>query len=171
MTPKIETYIECIHTCYPDLVIEKVTSHNSSDGQFNVVIWVNDAIVFRFPRSMETAEAFTTEVKLLQFIQPHVSLPIPRPTFQNLERERCHHSFMGYWALPGKPLWPQTVAAIRDEAVLDQLAGQLARFLQELHDIQVDELDLTLPVLDGREVWAQMYEDFREHLFLHTGFF
>lgn len=165
MITEKEMYINCIRSCYPDLKIETIRYHNDTDGQFNLIVWVNDAIVFRFPRSVEIAGTFMTEVKILEYVQSHLSLPIPQPTFQNLDRDRCNLMFIGYWALPGKPLWRKTVEVIQNEGVLDRIAKQLALFLQELHNIKVDELGLVLPVQDGREEWLQMFEDFRTHLF------
>lgn len=162
-----EAYIDCIRTCYPELKIENVRYHNSAEGQFNVIVWINDAIVFRFPRSVEVAETLITALKIIETIQSHLSLPIPQPAFRNLDKDQCNELFIGYWAMPGKPLWQRTLEDIQDEAVLDHIASQLAHFLQELHSIKVDELDLALPVQDGREEWVQMYEDFRTHLFPH----
>ncbi|MEM7534650.1 MAG: aminoglycoside phosphotransferase family protein [Chloroflexota bacterium] len=166
----IESYIESIRTHYPDLDIKTARYHDSSDGQFNVILWVNEEIVFRFPHSVETAETFMTEIKLLTYLRPHLSLPIPHPQFQHpalagtLE-EGDTRLFMGYYALPGKPFWRETLDAIEDETVLDHLAAQLAGFLKELHSIPADAFDMPLVIQDVREDWVKMYDDFRTYLY------
>ncbi|MDM8527204.1 phosphotransferase [Anaerolineales bacterium HSG24] len=166
MTLFSSAYLEPIRTCYPDLTIEQVRFHNDTGGQFNVVLFINNALIFRFPRSTEVADTFTTELKILTYLQPHLSLPIPQPTFQNLDPSRGK-IFMGYSMLPGQPLWQKILATIENRAILDRLATQLARFLQELHHVEVDKFDLTLPIQDGWAEWKKLYEDFRTHLFPH----
>lgn len=167
MVTKLAEYIECIRTCYPDLRIANACFHNHTDGQFNEVLFVNDTLIFRFPRAVEVAETFATEVAILERIQPSLSLPIPKPVFQNFTTNRCDRVFIGYWMLPGQLLRRETIENIQDEVILDHIANQLALFLQELHNIRVDELGFTLAVQDGREMWVQMYEDFRTYLFLY----
>jgi aminoglycoside 2''-phosphotransferase len=162
----LETYISCIRTCYPDLKIGKARFHNA-DGQFNVILVVNESIIFRFPRCAEVAAALATQVKILEEIQPYLSLPTPNLVFQNFDNDCCDHVFSGYWMLPGKSLCLETLAAIEDETTLDRLAEQLAGFLHELHCIPVAELGFTLPVQDGRTDWIKMYEDFQTYLFPH----
>lgn len=49
------TYISCIREACPKLVVESARLHNFSDGQFNAILFVDEAqssepIVFRFPR-------------------------------------------------------------------------------------------------------------------------
>ncbi len=163
-TPAVAAYTEQIHGCYPELVIETARFHNT-DGQVNEVLLVNEQLLFRFPRSDKVAAIFATEVALLARIQPALSLPIPQPVFQNFDIEGGKRIFMGYRLLPGKPLWRATIEAIHEEVVLDRLAAQLARFLQELHHISIHELGFTLPQQDRRDTWAQLYTDFRTYLF------
>lgn len=164
--PTLEEYVECIRVRYPELTVRDAYFHNT-DGQFNEIVFINNTIVFRFPRSAETARKFRAEAELLQKIRPYLSLAVPEPVFQNFDLSPCAHPFIGYWQLPGKPLWRHTLDTIEDELTLNRLAEQLARFLQELHGIRVEHLGLQLPIedVDGPESWNRLYDDFRTHLF------
>jgi len=162
----MQPYLYCINACYPDLEITKARFHNA-DGQFNEVLIVNEAFVFRFPRSDEIAKTIATEVALLKRLQNHVALEVPNPQFTNLDRSGCDRIFIGYPRIPGEPLLNSVVDAIRDEAVLDRIAGQLAGFLKELHSVDVAMLGVDLPLQDTRESWVELFANFRQYLYPH----
>lgn len=160
----MQDYLHCIAECYPDLTVQQARVHNT-DGQFNEVLIVNEEIIFRFPRSDETARTLATEIALLKRLQPFLTLQVPDPQFTNLDRRCSGRIFMGYPRIPGEPLLNTTVDAIQDEGVLDRIAGQLAGFLKELHSVDVAKLGVDLSLQDTRESWAALFADFRQHLY------
>lgn len=160
---QVDQAVDAIRRHCPGLPIRAIRRHDG-DGQLNEVFIINDAWVFRFPRSDEVATNFATEIVLLHRLQSRLSLPIPNPIYHNLDAA-FGPLFMGYALLPGEPLSEETLAAIDNESILNQLATQIAGFVRDLHGIPLLELDLELPLQDGRHRWMVMLEAFRTHLF------
>jgi aminoglycoside 2''-phosphotransferase len=159
---ELSNYGRSIHQAYPNLSIHHIQLYNH-DGQFNDLILVNDELIFRFPRYPDYIPALTTEHCILQTIHGRLPLPTPNPLYANLQPAEPGHTFIGYPLLPGQPLWRETMAAVQDEATIQRFAAQLANFLHQLHTLPT--ADLHLPIQDGRDQWAQLYTDFRHHLF------
>ncbi len=134
-------------------------------GQFNDVLIIDDAFVFRFPRSAAAAETLRTEVDLLRALQGRLSLPVPNPEFVVFGSEASDRGFAGYRLLPGEPLFRATVAG-RTRAEVAQIAGQVAEFLRDLHAIPAAELP-PLPTADARSDWADLLAAFEAELFPH----
>ncbi|QBD75102.1 aminoglycoside phosphotransferase family protein [Ktedonosporobacter rubrisoli] len=155
-------YIHAIQDAYPDLSIETVQLNQH--GQFNDILVVNNESIFRFPKTQREAARLGTEIALLRSLQSHVTLPIPDPLYQSKEATSIGQIFMGYRLLPGEPLWPETLKALKDEEV-QHLADQLATFLRQLHTIPVDALEVKLPDFQGCEEWRDLYKRFRSKLF------
>ncbi len=74
--------------------------------------------------------------------------------------------FMGYPMIPGAPLWRETLAAIKDEKILDRLAVQLAGFLKALHSTPAAEIT-DRPAGETHESWSAMYTAMRDQLYPH----
>jgi aminoglycoside 2''-phosphotransferase len=72
---------------------------------------------------------------------------------------------MEYHMLPGEPLWPKTLHALKDEQLLQHLADQLATFLHRLHATPTEALKVKLPDFRGCDEWQELYERFRDKLF------
>jgi aminoglycoside 2''-phosphotransferase len=85
---------------YPDLGIgnEKL---QITHGQFNDVLLVDGALVFRFPRSARAATILQAETALLHGLQGRLPLRIPNPTYVSVDRESRQLTFMGYRLIPG----------------------------------------------------------------------
>lgn len=166
------TYLATIRTAYPQLPITSARLHNFADGQFNAILFVNEAadsetLVFRFPRVEAALCDLPAEIYLLTGLQGHTTLPVPNPIFVSPELTIMGKAFMGYPMLPGAPLWEATVHAMTDEATLDHLAWQLALFLKELHSLDTEAIGLPIPVDDPQQSWLAMYQAFQTHLFPH----
>src|SRR5436305_1117458 len=153
---KQANYIQVIHDVYPDFKIE--TLHLNQNGQFNDILVINEEIIFRFPKTPREADKLVTESALLWSLQGHTTLPIPRPIYRSKVTEPIGHVFMGYHMLPGEPLWPQTLYAIKDEKLLQHLADQLATFLRQLHSTPAEALEVKLPDFRGCEEWRGLLE-------------
>lgn len=162
---KIDTLVRDLTACIPDLQIQTARLH-TTDGQSNDVLFVNESLVFRFPRTEEIAGTFRAQVVALQTLSSRLPLPIPTPLYQSLDRSRCNRIFFGYHALPGVPMWQETLFAL-DEPARNRIADQLAQFLKALHNTPADHAGVSLPVYDTREGWWAMLDDFRRHLFSH----
>lgn len=159
-------YLQRIHEAYPHLVVKTARLH-TRDGQFSDILFVDEELIFRFPRSPHVAKEMAFEMAILSRLQRHMSLPIPNPVYHRADLQTGDLIFMGYRMIPGEPLSRETVKAIGDETALDGMATQLATFMRELHGVPVAELRLDVPVRDGHECWADIYARFREHLFPH----
>ena len=164
--------LDSIREAYPWLAIRSARLHNFTDGQFNSILFVEEAataetIVFRFPRVESALKDLPEETALLSGLQGHTTLPIPNPVFLSPHMDTLGKAFMGYRMLPGKPLWEETVQAITDNSVLDHLAWQLAEFLKELHRLDTRVIGLQVGIDDSRQSWSEMYEDFKRELFIH----
>lgn len=159
---KQSQYIHAIHDAYPDFSIETVQLNQN--GQFNDILMVNDESIFRFPKTPREAARLVTETALLRSLQNYDTLPIPDPIYRSKETASIGQIFMGYRLLPGAPLWPETLDALKDEEV-QHLADQLATFLHQLHAISVEALEVKLPDFQGCEQWRDLYARFRSKLF------
>ncbi len=155
--------VQRIRDVYPELVIETVRFNG--DGQFNDILVINEELIFRFPRYAHGVERLAVETAILSAIQDYVSLPIPDPVYRSRGAQVVGEVFVGYRMIPGEPLWRDTLLAINDDATLQRLATQLARFLHELHTVPAEALALDLPISDSPDNWMDMYTRFYEKLF------
>ena len=156
------SYSKAIHDAYPDISIGTVQFNR--DGQFNDILIINNEMIFRFPKTLREAAKQVTEIALLRSVQRHVTLPIPDPIYQSHTAASIGPTFMGYRLLPGEPLWPKTLDALKDEDV-QHLADQLAIFLCQLHAISADSLAVMLPAFQGCAKWQNLYGRFQDKLF------
>jgi aminoglycoside 2''-phosphotransferase len=156
-------FLAQLRAAYPSLEIG--AAHlRAGEGQFNDVLIVNDALVFRFPRSAAVARTLERETALLLRLAGRLPLPTPNPTFQGRDLETGALAFIGYAMLPGEPLPNSALGAVGDEAALDRMAAQLAGFLRELHALL--PLEVTPKAApQGTSFWEELGEQFREKLF------
>lgn len=166
------TYLNSIREAYPQLAIKSARLHNFTDGQFNSILFVEEAgetqpLVFRFPRVEAALKDLPGEIHLLTGLQGYTTLPIPNPIFVGPDNETMGKAFMGYRMLPGEPLWEKKVKAITENAKVKHLAWQLALFLKELHKLDTSAIGLQLEIDDSRRSWSEMYADFKTHLFTY----
>ena len=131
---KTQLYLATIRQVFPDLVSGEPRCRAAA-GQFNDVLIIDNKLIFRFPKYAQGVATILREIEILQAIRDHVRLPVPDPLFSRLDTNTVGQVFMGYLSIPGTPLWRDVLPAIRDEAVCDHLAAQLAGFLLDLHSI------------------------------------
>jgi aminoglycoside 2''-phosphotransferase len=159
MPEEIRDYHALITQIAPELDVHQI---RRGAGQFNDVVIVNDAWVFRFPRSTASAATLRTELATLRALAGHLSLAIPAPVYIS---DDATLPFMGYPLLPGESLSRVTLDALPDDA-LESLARQLADFLRELHGLPLALLS-GMPIEDTREEWLELFAGFRTQLFPH----
>jgi aminoglycoside 2''-phosphotransferase len=158
--------VRLVREAHPDLPIESAELREGG-GQFNDILLVNGELIFRFPRSEAAARTLAMEVALLRALAGRLPLPTPDPVYGGAEPHAGRLAFMGYRALPGEPLWRETLAAERDGAAAPRLGAQLGAFLRDLHGVAPGELGVDLPRCDGLGAWVGLYESFRDELFDH----
>jgi aminoglycoside phosphotransferase (APT) family kinase protein len=96
---------------------------------------------FRFPKRAETADWLVKEQKLLDYLEPRVSLAVPSFTHRGEPSDLFPFPFVGYRLLPG------VAGDIKENIDWRQTAIRLGRFLSELHSVPVVDLQsLEIPV-------------------------
>ncbi len=123
----------------PELGLETVELFRA--GQNNELILVNGELIFRFPKFAEGVAGLRREDAILGAVRPRVPLATPDYVYRNLDDE-VGRAFVGYRKLPGSPLWPDVFAGIGDEETIDRLAADIAAFLQALHAIPPDTVNI-----------------------------
>jgi len=78
------SYLQRIHEAYPDLMVKTARLH-TRDGQFSDILFVDEELIFRFPRSPHVAKAMAFEMAILSRLQRHMSLPIPNPVYHRAD--------------------------------------------------------------------------------------
>lgn len=158
-----EHHLDLIRAAYPDLRIESVRPIVGA-GQFSDVLVVNEALVFRFPRSQEVAQEMARETAILRQIQGRITLPIPNPIYSVIDPSTRGQVLMGYPLLAGEPA-TRDVLSTADDSVVQKFAADLVGFLQEMHSIDPLALNLDLPVQGARDEWVSLYQQFRADLY------
>lgn len=151
-----------MQAAFPELRIAQARLRDAG-GQFNAVLVLDEALVFRFPRVPQAGAALADELALLEHLDGRLPLPTPRPRYRARDPHTGALAFAGYPLLPGQPLWRADLAAL-DQAALDQIALQLAGFLRALHGLPAPEwLRGRAPGPAAR--WAALFADFERELF------
>ena len=157
--PDKDQYIQQIIGHYPDLGIS--TAEFNHDGQYNDVLIVNDALVFRFAKVQPAIETLKQEIAILNHIQGKIDTPVPEPAFTAIDTDKIGDAYMGYKRIPGTPLMRETFKAI-PAASKPLLAEQIAGFLKTLHSIK--PLD-SFPTRDTVDIWEDMFDRIQKKLF------
>jgi hypothetical protein len=70
-----QAFTDSIHAVYPDFEVENVRAHNG-EGQFNDILVINHAFIFRFALYDASIENLAAEMRLLKTIgEVHLTLP------------------------------------------------------------------------------------------------
>jgi len=109
--------VDAIRAAYPEFAITSARSFGD-EGQFNNLLIVNEAYIFRFPKYVHGIQTLRQETNLLKRIQGCTTLPIPDPIFAHFDPPILGQVFMGYRRLPGEPLFREMLRQIEDEATL-----------------------------------------------------
>jgi aminoglycoside 2''-phosphotransferase len=159
-------FVHQIETHYPELGIE--TAVLNQDGQYNNVLIVNDALVFRFAKVPAAIATLQQEIAIQTRIADHLTLAIPYPIYSHTETTIVGEAFVGYRMIPGQPLWRDAFQTVTDADARSRMAAQLARFLYELHHIPIGGLTpLDLPVGDTGQEWTELYQRIETKLFTY----
>jgi len=157
-------YLQTLREAYPSLNITSARLH-TSEGQFNDILFVNEELIFRFPRYEENIKNFLREIRLLQKLQGYLSLPIPDPIYISPDTNSVGKVFMGYRLLAGQPLFRDIFNTITDQSTVNTFASQLANFLYGLHTLSPTALGLNLPVQNQLSAYKSFYSNVQANLF------
>jgi aminoglycoside 2''-phosphotransferase len=164
MKPLTE-YVALVANAYPDLPIQSARMH-TDDGQFNVILFINEDLVLRFPRNAHVAEAYSGQVELLRWLAGRLPLATPTPSFESPRDVGWEARFFGYRRIAGEPLDAEALAGM-GAADLDAIASQLAAFLRALHQNTAADLPVGIPASDPLVEWEPRVAGMRELLFPH----
>jgi aminoglycoside phosphotransferase (APT) family kinase protein len=96
-------------------------------GEDHAVVILDDAWVFRFPRTAEAAALAAGERRLLKALREVSALPTPRYDHVSISGD-----FAGYPMIPGRELSERVFAELTRE-VQGRVLGELGRFLACIH--------------------------------------
>ena len=118
-------FLRRIRTEFPDL---RWTSHRYlTHGWDHTVLILDDALVFRAPKTQAYRDSLAHEARLLRYLQPRVKVGIPDYTYRSADG-----SFAGYPLLAGRELDAATFGCLsKDER--GGIADELAAFLTAVH--------------------------------------
>jgi aminoglycoside 2''-phosphotransferase len=151
MTGQTAYLQEKIREILPDVEIRKIEFHQ--EGLVNDVVIVNDAWVIRFTKPKFARELMDVEYQLLTWLEPQLSLSIPKP-------KRIGQDVLVYQHIKGRDFTREIWAAASANEQ-QALAEQLGCFLHDLHGMQTEEIDWEIPHTLApvtRDTWADIYE-------------
>ena len=158
-----QRYLKLIDEHFPDIAFDKVRwVHRGWD---NVVLVLDERLVFRFPKRDGYLERFKAEVVLLRYL--HDIVPIAVPDYAFLPDDM---SFGGYHIVPGRPL-RRSICKRLNAPTKEIVSRELGEFLSVLHGIaepQAKSLGLKpWPAVDwgGTPEMERLYADIRARVF------
>jgi aminoglycoside 2''-phosphotransferase len=98
-------------------------------GWANLVLEADGRVIFRFPRRREVADGLGFEVRALELLSRHLSIPTPKPVLISVLRSPAGWPFIAYPKLPGAPL--STVGPLSSGGAR-RLDGFIETLLREL---------------------------------------
>jgi aminoglycoside phosphotransferase (APT) family kinase protein len=128
----IDTASLQIRQDFPYLTIERIVP--LGEGLGNIAFEVNDAYVFRFPKTHVNILDLQRELLILPVVRTHSTLPVPEPHFVPPD-----DGYVGYRTLPGRILMnaPNHISANGCAAI----GRQLGAFLSSIHGIPLAAFD------------------------------
>ena len=130
MTLDLDGFVARIAAAFPDLAFSRAVLIDR--GADHAVVVLDDAWVFRFPRSAAYAATFPIELKLLRALRSRTPLAIP-----DYLRVAPRQAFGGYPLIVGRELTAPMFASL-SRAAQETLLADLAAFMTALHDLPVD---------------------------------
>ncbi len=95
----ISEYTALIEHNFPQVRVQR--AHPITRGWDNLVLEVNDELIFRFPMREDAAERQQQEIRLLPHLVPKLSTPIPRFEYIGRGDGDYPFPFIGYRKLHG----------------------------------------------------------------------
>jgi aminoglycoside 2''-phosphotransferase len=130
MDQLVETYLQRIKEVFPQ-EIEAFKIHQGGDDY--ILIEVDHAWMFRFPRSEMSQKAMEIETNFLDEFRTNSPLAVPA-------RSYIEENFVGYQKIQGAPLSFGTFASL-PKPTRDRIAEQLGGFLSAIHNFPIEKAD------------------------------
>ena len=121
------------------------------DGWDNLVLEINNELIFRFTRRIEILAQHLKELELLPLLNEHLSLPVPEPIHQRTDKPPY---YMGYRKISGKP--------ISNETNQETIINTLSIFLRELQ--QIDYYSLKMTPRYTPDIWKKEYNELHQRI-------
>jgi aminoglycoside 2''-phosphotransferase len=102
------------------------------EGWDNMVVEVNDTMIFRFTRRDEVKSQFLKEIELLPLLSDNLTVSVPKPIYTQTDSTPC---FMGYKKIEGIQLKSYHV-----NNYLENVSSSIGNFLSELHRVKGEGL-------------------------------
>ena len=96
---------------------------------------INDNIIFKFPKHERADFNIKKEIEILLFLENKLSCSIPKVLYVGVPNIAFRYHFGGFGKIDGIPLSKELYSGLSAEEK-DNLAWQLAEFLQELHSLE-----------------------------------
>jgi aminoglycoside 2''-phosphotransferase len=140
----VQSFVREIVKCYPNLHVQAIQPINA--GKVNDILVINDALIFRFPKTRDGVRNLLTEIAVLEIVRGRLSLPVPAPIFTSGGARSVGTVFAGHAVIAGEPLGHHTHEIGLTAQV--QIADQLGGFLCELHRVPIPATVTNLPIHD-----------------------
>jgi aminoglycoside 2''-phosphotransferase len=162
MSDLLQTYTTKIHSEFPEIKYQ--TSKLITHGWDNHVVILDDAFVFRFPKTDEYKSKFESEVQLLNYLSDKVAISIPN--YKYISKDK---SFGGYAIISGIELRPELLEAQTND-VKEEIAKSLGDFLTNVHKVPKSVVEKIGIDTEGDYYWSptyvkKMYEDIKINLY------
>ena len=147
-----------ISTIMPDLEIEQF--ERNEEGLINDIAIVNQEYVFRFAKNDGFAQILNLELDILDLVRPHIDVPVPTPVYRG-------PGSVVYPLVQGRDLLRSDLLAM-DDAAQQEVANQLGTFLDQLHSIQILDLDWDIPATMApvtQKKWADIRNRVEEKIY------
>ena len=115
--------------------VQWTSARIEAGGWDNYAVILDDALVFRLPKSEAAPGHFRDEAALLDLVATHTTVRVPRVTHLSQD-----NTIMGCPYLAGDPLDAAFVEQF-DSKLLGIVSEQLALFLSDLHEIAPEECE------------------------------
>lgn len=153
-----ETIRHRIHTIMPELEIQHFEINQ--EGLINDVAIVNKKLVFRFAKTEKYARILDDEMKILDLIRSRIGMQVPAPIYRG-------SGSVVYPFLEGQPFLRETLLTLGIDIQV-KTAGQLGKFLHDLHTTEILGLDWEIPSTLApvtRDKWLDIRQKVRDKIY------
>ena len=148
--------LDTLRASRPDEAVARVEA--ITRGWDSLALLVNDHWLLRVARRAEVGASLAREARLLPVVAAAVA-PVRVPAFTITRLEGPGPAVVGYEALQGAPLAPESLAGA--EAGAEVIAREVAGFLTALHSIPTEQAIAAGLENTSADEWRAEYEAFR----------
>ncbi|MGJ0362317.1 aminoglycoside phosphotransferase family protein [Aliarcobacter cryaerophilus] len=156
MKKGIENIIQKKYTSFYINTIKELGSGNDS-----IAYLINDEYVFKFPKHKKASLNLQNELKILNFIDNSLSLSTPKVEYWDIDSSNYKEYYIGYKKISGSTITVEMFNSL-SENKKEQIANNLAKFLNELHSLNYINNDIKV---DKAEKYRNDYKFIESHLF------